>query len=205
MTPTGAAPAPEPERAGRGEREVRGEREGREARGEGGGPTARPSQPARFTRPERVPAARIEAEPEAVARPAEIEPMPAAHEEDENEEVGRPEGPRDERRMEPGAWAPRPAPAVTEPTPDVAIWSGRPPSPLEDEPEADLPGDVATDEPTAGAVEAGEDPWFPVESPVTTDEEDEEAGPRYPETGPPPTPPAAPPAPTWGRRGRRGR
>ena len=204
-------PAPVPERVereARGERVAREDRGDREERGEREGraeTTARPLQPRRFARPEGGPSARGEFSPAAVVRPAEIEPMPPAHEEDENEEVGRPEGPRDERRVDPYAWEPRPVSAEIERAPVVATGSAPPPPRFEEEPPVHQADEGAASEPAAAAEEVDEEPEFPVESPVTKDDEEEDEGPRYPETGPPPPPPAAPVAPTWGRRGRRGR
>lgn len=235
----------------RGEREERGPREPRADRGprdesraaeERGARAARPessvrpSATPRFVRPDR------EAEGRAAmpVLPPEIEPVPPAHEEDENEEVGRPEGPRDDRRVEPYVWQPRPAPATPPVTAPAAMTP--PPARVEPamkpawEPEAESPMEPAGEPAGEPEVEpawepehrgpssrhevelekeievfAPPEPEFeaarPDPEPPRAAQDDDEAdeGPRYPETGPPPTPPPAPPAPTWGRRGRRGR
>jgi ribonuclease-3 len=142
--------------------------------------------------------------PPPVARPTELEPLPPASEEDDNEEVGRPEGPQDEWHVDP--FGSRTPGASVEPERVIT-----PSTPAVGQPEAAAPPRVMPEpEPTVEA-EMPEPPRDETEESAVSEEaaegsgalgDDEEEGPRYPETGPPPPPP---PAPTWGRRGRRGR
>ena len=155
--------------------------------------------------------------PPPLPRPAELEPVPPAYEEDENEEVGRPEGPHDERRVDPFAWD----------VPSASDLEGAPSGPEPERPYAgaasssiparrgDAEAEGATPmmaEPHEVAGSAGvelrdEESEAPEVAPVIPSEselrgDDEDAGPRYPETDLPATPPAGP---TWGRRSRRSR
>ncbi len=226
LTAAPPAPLPVPERVEREDRGERGPRdEGRETgerveRGERGArpeSTVRPSATPRFARPERDAAARAAMEPVMAPTPAEIEPMPPAHEEDENEEVGRPEGPRDARHVDPYAWQHRPVPPTVEPPMepvDIVERSREAPSPpppswRDETPVPEHPLEAAATEPPFEEEEIEEIAELDVEPPVdqssVKDDDADDEGPRYPETGPPPPPPAAPAAPTWGRRGRRGR
>jgi len=199
----GEAPGRTDDRSTRRDRPERSERAERSER------TERPERGERATRgPGRFEGARPAPPPSPAPRPPELEPRPSAHEEDENEEVGRPEGPQEEWHVDPFALKPPAAleppraipampipPAVSAPPRASVMPPEAPPlrpmvEEADDEAEeaAHEPPSPATDEPATAEGRSGE-----------ADEED--LGPRYPETGPAPPPP---PPPSWGRRGRRG-